>query len=92
MGMRRVSGCAFCRTGIELSKACEDSKLFIAGQVRLPELFFSEYPVNDDDHCYHELGSVEATEDEADDVHGRSIGELAAEFVRAGMEWRVYAR
>lgn len=73
-------------------RVCDWPDVFIAGQVRLPELFFTDYPVNEDDHCYHELWSVTATEDEADDAHARTIEEFVEEFERAGKKWRVFAR
>lgn len=60
--------------------------------MRLPELFFTEYPVNGDDHCYHEFWSVTATEDSSDDVHARTIEEFAEEFASAGKNWRAFAR
>jgi hypothetical protein len=29
--------------------------LFIAEQVRVPDLFFEDWPDEDDDHCWHEF-------------------------------------
>jgi hypothetical protein len=73
-------------------KACDRSELFIADQVRLPEVFFTEYPVNDDDHCYHEYWSIAATDDPPNDAHDRTIDEFVEEFELAKTKWRVFAR
>ena len=76
-----------------LAAALHDGEWFIAGQVRLPEVFLSEFPINDDDHCWHEFHSLSETEDEADDAHARTIDHFVAEVERAQVEgWREFAR
>src|SRR5260370_37379054 len=62
-------------------KALRDSlscdELFVAQQVRLPEVFlFREYPLTPDDHCFHEFDSVEVTSDVPNDAYGRSMREF----------------
>ena|SRR5450755_443682 len=57
--------------------------LFIAQQVRIPEVFLAdEYPVSDDDHCFHEFSDVESTTDAPNDPYGRSIREFIAEVAK----------
>ncbi|MHB0970001.1 MAG: hypothetical protein ACYC7A_17820 [Thermoanaerobaculia bacterium] len=72
--------------------ACFMREFFIAAQVRLPELFFDEYPVNDDDHCFHEFSSLGETTDDPNDEHRRTIDEFVCEFEEAGKRWQVFAR
>jgi hypothetical protein len=75
-----------------LVAALDGGGLFIARQVGLPELFF-EGSVYADDHCWHELAEVDATEDAVDDPRGRTIGEFVEEVVRAAVDgWRVFER
>lgn len=66
--------------------------LFIAHQVRLPEVFLAaEYPLTEDDHCFHEFAEVEVTSDTANDRYGRSISEFVAEVAReANRGWRAF--
>jgi hypothetical protein len=75
-----------------LVAALDGGDLFIARQVGLPELFF-EGSVYSDDHCWHELAEVEATEDAVDDPRGRTFGEFvdAVTLVAAG-GWAVFER
>lgn len=75
-----------------LVAALDGGDLFIARQVGLPELFF-EGSVYADDHCWHELAEVVATEDAVDDRCGRTIGEFVGEVVRAAAGgWAVSER
>src|SRR5438477_11545420 len=75
-----------------LMAALDGGDLFIAKQVGLPELFF-EGSIYADDHCWHELPEVEATEDAIDDTGGRTIGEFVDTVVRAAASgWSVLAR
>lgn len=54
--------------------------LFIAQQIRVPNVFlFSEYPVNDDDHCFHEFVCIEATFEAATDECLRSFSQFVSE-------------
>jgi len=66
--------------------------LFIARQIRLPELFlFREYPITQDDHCFHEFNSIEVTGEPATDEFGRSTAELLSEIGKEGQEgWRTF--
>lgn len=59
---------------------------FIASQVRLPELFFIEYPIDDDDHCWHEFTSLTLTDSSPTDVHERKITGFILETERAASE------
>jgi hypothetical protein len=66
--------------------------IFIAHQVRIPEVFLaSEDQLTGDDHCFHEFDSVETTSDIANDQSGRSIREFMADAVReAAHGWRAF--
>ena len=57
--------------------------LFIAHQIRVPEVFLvQDYPLSQDDHCYHEFDSIEATADQPTDAYGRSIQQFVIEVRR----------
>jgi hypothetical protein len=69
-----------------------DDGLFIAHQVRIPEVFLAEeYELDSDDHCFHEFADVEATSDAQNDPSGRSIGEFMTEAAKeAKIGWRAF--
>jgi hypothetical protein len=57
--------------------------LFIAHQVRLPEVFFSvQGEATSDDHCFHEFDAVEISLETPNDQHARSISQFIAEVKR----------
>ncbi len=57
--------------------------LFVAHQVRVPEMFFfSRGNATSDDHCFHEFSAVEASLEDANDPCSRSISEFIAEVQR----------
>jgi|SRR6267154_1864371 len=66
--------------------------LFVAHQVRLPEVFLSaEEGVTEDDHCYHEFDAVEGSFKIPNDWHCRSITEFMAEVTgEAKRGWRAF--
>jgi hypothetical protein len=75
-----------------IEKALHPDGLFIASQVRVPDVFLWNISrSDDDDHCFHEFFAVEETQEEPDDVHGRTIDEflitLQAESVKG---WRCF--
>jgi hypothetical protein len=76
----------------ELRQAFDGGELFIAEQIRLPEVFlYAGGSFSYDDHCYHEFDAARPTADLADDKHGRSIGEFVAEVAaEAKRGWRVF--
>ena len=70
-----------------VTKALEDDflqdGLFIAHQIRIPEVFlFDQGDASSDDHCFHELDSVEASLEAPTDGHSRSISQFIAEVNR----------
>jgi hypothetical protein len=75
-----------------LQQSFPDDGLFIAHQVRIPEVFLAgEYPINEDDHCFHEFADVEVTLDACTDVCNRSIGDFMAEATKeAERGWRAF--
>jgi hypothetical protein len=66
--------------------------LFIAHQIRLPEVqFYRNGDLTTDDHCFHEFDSVELTVDRPNDRAGRSISEFLNEVGReAQTGWRAF--
>jgi hypothetical protein len=66
--------------------------LFIARQIRVPEVFlFKEQPLTVDDHCFHEFSSLQRTAESVTDRCGRSIAEFIAETRRAARgDWRAF--
>ena len=76
-----------------LFEALDRGEFFIANQVRLPELFFSDQPPYADDHCWHEMGEVTTTSAAADDQLGRTIEAFVTEIERASTNaWAVFDR
>jgi hypothetical protein len=67
--------------------------LFIARQIRVPEVFLTaDYPLTPDDHCFHEFYSVEATADPPTDEHERSLERFVDEVTReARRGWKAFA-
>jgi hypothetical protein len=64
----------------ELRLAFLQDGLFIASQIRVPEIFLYAGGVfSFDDHCYHEFDGARPTSESADDMHGRSITDFLAE-------------
>jgi hypothetical protein len=75
-----------------LTEAFLEEGLFIADQVRVPEVFlFANGELSFDDHCYHEFDAVRATEKEPNDLHMRTISEFVSEVTEQGRRgWRVF--
>jgi len=75
-----------------LRDAFLEDGLFIAHQVRMPEVFLAaEDELTFDDHCFHEFASVEVTADAANDACRRSIREFMEEAAReAERGWRAF--
>ena len=66
--------------------------LFIAHQVRVPEVFLAaEDGLTKDDHCFHEFDSVAATRDSPNDLYCRSISSFITEVAKeARRGWRAF--
>lgn len=74
----------------ELRRVFWQDDLFIANQIRVPEVFlYSDGKFSFDDHCYHEFSGLRATEEPANDKHNRSISEFLAE-VTDQRGWKVF--
>jgi hypothetical protein len=75
-----------------LRDAFLEDGLFIAHQVRIPEVFLAaEDELTFDDHCFHEFASAEATCDAPNDACRRSIHEFMEEVAReAARGWRAF--
>jgi hypothetical protein len=67
-------------------------KLFIAGQVAVPEKFlFLDGKFTKYDHCYHELDCVKTCNDEPNDRLGRSITDFLRDVeVIANQGWKAF--
>jgi hypothetical protein len=76
----------------ELGDAFLEDGIFIAHQVRIPEVFLAaEDQLTSDDHCFHEFESVESTSDAPNDLCGRSIREFMEEVAKeASRGWRAF--
>ena len=76
-----------------LSRALESSEFFIAHQVRVPELFLGlpSWPLEQDDHCWHEFSRVESTTEPANDPVDRTIEEFILEVERqSAVGWQLF--
>ena len=75
-----------------LAEAFLPDGLFVARQIRIPEAFlFERGNANSDDHCFHELDSVEVCLETATDVCSRSIGQFVAEVKQqAKIGWTAF--
>ncbi len=63
-----------------LRKAFMVDGLFVADQVRVPEVFlFHKWDLNSDDHCYHEFLVVKETRETPSDLYGRTFAEFVNE-------------
>lgn len=69
-----------------------EDAIFLAHQVRLPEVFlYGKGDADADDHCFHELDRVESTDQTPNDKHGRSITDFIAEIQsEEGRRWTVF--
>ena len=90
-------GSVVFRSGIDgalsarLSTTLESAEFFIADQIRLPEVFLADWPLDLDDHCWHAFSDTELTNDAPDDAHDRTIEEFVKEVERASREgWKVF--
>jgi hypothetical protein len=75
-----------------LTEAFLEDGLFIADQVRVPDVFlFANGQLSFDDHCYHEFGTVRTTDQNSTDAYARTIGEFLSEVTeQAQSGWRVF--
>lgn len=75
-----------------LREAFLEDGLFIAHQVRIPEVFLAvEDQLTFDDHCFHEFASVETTSEAPSDPCGRSIRNFMEETAtEAKRGWRAF--
>ncbi len=77
---------------MELRQVFWEDDLFIASQIRVPEVFlYSDGKPSSDDHCFHEFGGLLTTEETANDKHNRSIREFLAEVTREDQRgWKIF--
>ena len=75
-----------------LQRAFLQDGLFVASQIRVPEVFlFAGGEFSFDEHCYHELDGVWPTSKSTDDLLRRSISEFLLEVTREAQRgWRVF--
>jgi hypothetical protein len=74
-----------------LTEAFLEDGLFIADQVRLPDVFlFANGNLSFDDHCYHEFDALRTTDKEPTDAYLRTISEFVSEVIEQWQRgWRV---
>ena len=77
----------------QLQSAFSQDGLFIAHQVRVPEIFLaSEDRLTSDDHCFHEFWAVEKTSDAPNDPYRRSISNFLTEVSKeADRGWQAFS-
>ncbi|MEM8530412.1 MAG: hypothetical protein AAGF95_06195 [Chloroflexota bacterium] len=75
-----------------LRNAFESKELFIADQVRVPEVFsYLQSTVTHDDHCYHEFASLEVIEEPNNDLYSRPILGFVEEVEQQSRKgWRAF--
>ena len=74
-----------------LSRAFESTEFFIADQIGIREVFPADWPLDQDDHCWHTFVETESTNEAADDVHGRTIHRFVADVERTSIKgWKVF--
>ena len=67
-----------------LSNSAIDGVWFNARQIDVPELFlFLEMPTNDDDHCFHEIDTVDVVTEKLEAVDSRTICEFLVQVESA---------
>src|ERR1700690_4402210 len=78
--------------GKDLQQAFLPDGLFIASQIRVPDVFlYIGGEFSSDDHCYHEFFGVLSTLEAANDANRRSIREFLAEVNReAVLGWEAF--
>src|SRR6185437_7800769 len=60
--------------GSDLRRHFLEDGLFIAHQIRIPNVFLTDdYSHTEDDHCYHEFDTAESTSEPVSDAYRRSI-------------------
>jgi hypothetical protein len=65
--------------------------LFIAHQVRVPEVFlYVDGPFSFDDHCFHEFVAVQASDKPSDDEYGRTVAEFLTEATALRGRWQEF--
>jgi hypothetical protein len=80
------------RTTRLFESAFEPDGLFIADQIRVPEVFlYCKCRAFAEDHCFHEFYGLERTLDHENDRFDRSVGQFVAEVQReANRGWAVF--
>jgi hypothetical protein len=76
----------------QLQQAFMEDGLFIATQIRVPDVFLHiGGAFSSDDHCYHEFDALRSTVSAVNDPHGRSISDFLAEANRESeIGWQAF--
>ena len=86
-----ICATAILSSGEGLRHAFLQDGLFIASQIRVPEVFlYADGEFSFDDHCYHEFERARATSESADDAHYRSPEFLIRQARRGWQEFDPY--
>lgn len=75
-----------------ITRSLDSQELFIASQIRLPEVFpFEMGKPTEDDHCYHEFASINPTLENSNDLYDRSLTQFVEEIESVAFHgWRVF--
>ena len=74
----------------ELEKAFHQSIFFVAQQIGLQELFFKDFP-SDDDISFHEFDGVEMSDEAPNDLYKRTIKEFVQLVILESTKgWEVF--
>ena len=72
-----------------LSRAFESTEFFIADQIGVREVFPTDWPLEQDDHCWHTFVETEITNEPADDA--RTISQFISDVERARIQgWKIF--
>ena len=80
------------KLAMPLAETFSSERLFIAHQIRVPEVFlYTQGNATSDDHCFHEFDCVEETLEGPNDRHFRSIVEFLVEIqCEAKRGWKAF--
>jgi hypothetical protein len=76
----------------QVTGSLDGGELFIASQIRVPEVFlWRDTGIDVDDHCFHEFDKFELTAEKSTDQFGRTIQQFVHEIRLASQAgWRCF--
>ncbi len=71
------------------SRVFESTEFFIAEQIGFCEMFPTDWPLEQDDHCWHTFVETDFTNEAADD--SRTISQFVSDVERASLQgWNIF--